>query len=100
MAGRSELTDLPESVAAALIELLDGYFAIGEQLASDTVGAMAQPSRQVAGAMDTLLEAKIPEEPHREAAATASTYPRTRSRRVALTRTRRPGRAGCRRVAP
>jgi Cu(I)/Ag(I) efflux system membrane fusion protein len=58
------LRSLPEDAAKALSGVLDGYFQIGEQLASDSTDAVAAPARQVAENVNTLLKAEIPDNPH------------------------------------
>src|SRR5690606_18489891 len=60
----SELTSLPAPAEQALGRLLDNYLAIGQQLAGDTADDTADPARQVAAAVDALLEIEIPENAH------------------------------------
>lgn len=62
--GASELTTLPAAVVEALEQVLDGAFAINDQLASDSVENIDVSSRQIAQAVDALLQAAIPDHPH------------------------------------
>lgn len=61
-AGRSELESLPETVAASLIDVLHAYLPIGERLASDRADGLAEPARELVGALDRVVGATIPED--------------------------------------
>lgn len=61
-AGRSELASLPGAAAAAVGELLDSAFAIGDLLAADTTRGIADPAREAAAAVDRLIATPIPED--------------------------------------
>jgi len=64
VAGQSELTALPQEAAAALGEILDGYFGIADQLASDSTDNITADARKIATGVDALLAVQLPETPH------------------------------------
>lgn len=63
-AGASELRSLPDAVATGLADGLRAYFLIGERLASDTAGGVAEPARSLAAAVDSVIGVPIPEDEH------------------------------------
>ncbi len=63
VAGMSELTTLPEPAAKALAAVLDGYFAIGENLTADTAKGNAESARMIASGLDGLTKVQLPENP-------------------------------------
>ena len=62
--GQSELASLPAVTAEALGRVVDSYFAIGQTLAGDRAEGIASPARSLAGAMDAVLAAALPDRPH------------------------------------
>ena len=64
LAGASELSDMPEPVAAALRTVLDHYLAIGDTLADDTTAGIADHARKLAAALDELIKLDVPADPH------------------------------------
>ncbi len=64
VSGESELTSLPDTAAQTLAAILDDYFAIGDQLASDATDGIAPFARKVAQGINSLLGTEIPEDPH------------------------------------
>ena len=44
--------------------MLDAYFAVGDKLASDTAEGIDEPARQIATAIDALIDMSIPDKPH------------------------------------
>ncbi len=63
-AGASELRSLPDAVATGLADGLRAYFLIGERLASDTAGGVAEPARSLAAALNSVIGVPIPEDEH------------------------------------
>jgi RND family efflux transporter MFP subunit len=64
VAGASELKSLPADLQAQLVQVLDGYFAIGNQLASDSSTGIATSARRIADSVDHMLAISIPQHPH------------------------------------
>ena len=64
VAGASELSELPAEAAAALGDVMNAYFAIGDSLAGDSTEGVTARARAVAAGMDRLLEREIPGDPH------------------------------------
>jgi RND family efflux transporter MFP subunit len=62
--GASELASLPDAASKQIVGLMDGYFAIGDKLAGDTVEGLADPARKVAAAVDALIRIDLPADPH------------------------------------
>jgi len=63
-AGRSELSSLPDIVAASLADAIEAYFSIGDQLASDKAQGIAGAARSLAAALDRAINITIPEDEH------------------------------------
>lgn len=64
VAGPSELSSLPDQVAADLATLLESYFAIGDALASDGLAGVSAQAGSIARAVDRMLQVEIPAQPH------------------------------------
>ncbi|MCC6680236.1 MAG: efflux RND transporter periplasmic adaptor subunit [Phycisphaeraceae bacterium] len=64
VAGPSQLSELPQPVAAALNTALQHYLAIADLLADDTVEGAAGHARPLAEAIDQLVTFDIPAAPH------------------------------------
>jgi len=62
--GTSQLSALPDATAAALTGVLEGYFAIQEDLAKDSTSDLAAAGGQIATAVDAMLGTEIPDAPH------------------------------------
>ncbi|MCH8151871.1 MAG: efflux RND transporter periplasmic adaptor subunit [Planctomycetes bacterium] len=62
VAGPSQLSALPDAAADAIVDILDGYFAIGDTFAGDSVGDLSLAAGRIAGAVDVLLDVEIPDD--------------------------------------
>ncbi|MCH8342858.1 MAG: efflux RND transporter periplasmic adaptor subunit [Planctomycetes bacterium] len=62
VAGPSQLSALPDAAADAIVEILDGYFALGDTFAGDSVGDLSPVAGRIAGAVDVLLDVEIPDD--------------------------------------
>ena len=62
VAGTSQLSALPDAVADAIVDILDGYFAIGDTFAGDSVGDLSPVAGRIVGAVDVLLDVEIPDD--------------------------------------
>lgn len=56
--------ELPEPVVAALNRVLSAYLAVGELLAADEVQGIDQHAREVAAALDAMVQTEISDDPH------------------------------------
>jgi membrane fusion protein, copper/silver efflux system len=64
LAGHSELNALPEPAAASLQRILNEYFRIQEDLATDSMSDVATQAGSIAKELDALIQTAIPEAPH------------------------------------
>ncbi|RMH13870.1 MAG: efflux RND transporter periplasmic adaptor subunit, partial [Planctomycetota bacterium] len=64
VSNQTELASLPEALQHALAEALTAYFAIGDQLASDSTQSLAEPARALAKALDAAIGTPIPDDEH------------------------------------
>ena len=64
VAGASQLTSLPDSVAATLGDVLDAYLHIGDTLASDSTEDVGADAKRVVDGLGVLTGIEIPDDPH------------------------------------
>jgi Cu(I)/Ag(I) efflux system membrane fusion protein len=62
--GVSELTALPEQLAAELARALDYYFVIQDKLARDRAEGVADAARALASAVKAMQKVSVPDRPH------------------------------------
>lgn len=62
VAGPSQLSALPDAAADAIVDILDGYFALGDTFARDSVGDLSPVAGRIVGAVDVLLDVEIPDD--------------------------------------
>lgn len=64
LAGTSALDELPEPVASKLNQAIEHYLAIADTLAQDKTDGIANHARQLASALDEMVNLEVPADPH------------------------------------